>query len=68
MTAKVLQEYTERQPRSRSNKAALTWMGEMHFRLDDHPLGRQWGRVLTVGVDWTLELYCKNRTWGGGEY
>lgn len=36
----------------------LTWMREMHFWLHDHPLGRQRGRVLTVGVDWSLELYC----------
>lgn len=36
----------------------LTWMREVHFWLHDHPLGRQRGRVLTVGVDWSLELYC----------
>lgn len=36
-------------------------MREMHFWLHNHPLGRQRGRVLAVGVDWSLELYCKTR-------
>lgn len=36
-------------------------MREVHFWLDDHPLGRQWGGVLAVGVDWSLELYCNTQ-------
>lgn len=36
-------------------------MREMHFWLHNHPLGRQRGWVLAVGVDWSLELYCKTR-------
>lgn len=39
----------------------LTWMREVHFWLYDHPLGRQWGWALTVGVDWSLELYCNTQ-------
>lgn len=39
----------------------LTWMREVHFWLYDHPLGRQRGRVLAVGVDWSLELYCNTQ-------
>lgn len=48
-------------PRAPLGSWFLTWMREVHFWLYDHPLGRQRGRVLAVGVDWSLELYCNTQ-------
>ena len=41
----------------------LTWVGKVHFWLHNHALRRQWGRAVTMGIDWSLELHCKISHW-----
>ena len=43
--------------------AKLTWVGKVHFWLYNHALRRQWGRAVTMGIDWSLELHCKISHW-----
>lgn len=46
-----------------SRGAKLTWVGKVHFWLHNHALRRQWGRAVTMGIDWSLELHCKISHW-----
>ena len=46
-----------------SRGTKLTWVGKVHFWLHNHALRRQWGRAVTMGIDWSLELHCKISHW-----
>lgn len=46
-----------------SKGVMLTWVGKVHFWLHNHALRRQWGRAVSMGIDWSLELHCKISHW-----